>query len=103
MDPITIGIIAALAMLAVEVVVIAYLTYNFIVNWFRNRSPIKEQDKDNIAFTLKENLESGNFRLVQGVFNPSTEKLVDGRVIETKELDEKMSELHSENKLVVYN
>ena len=103
MDPITIGIIAALAMLAVEVVVIAYLTYNFIVNWFRNRSPIKEQDKDNIAFTLKENVASGNFRLVQGVFNPSTEKLVDGRVIETKELDEKMSELHSENKLVVYN
>jgi hypothetical protein len=102
MEPITITLIVAAAMMA-GVVVIAYLTYNFIVNWFRNRSAIQEQDKDNIAFTIKENLQSGNYTVVQGIFNRRTEELVDSQVIETKELDNKMSEIHSENKMVLYN
>jgi hypothetical protein len=102
MEPITITLIVAAAMMA-GVVVIAYLTYNFIVNWFRNRSAIQEQDKDNIAFTIKENLQSGNYKVVQGIFNRRTEELVDSQVIETKELDNKMSEIHSENKIVLYN
>jgi hypothetical protein len=104
MEPITITLIVAAAMMAgAAVVVIAYLTYNFIVNWFRNRSAIQEQDKDNIAFTIKENLQSGNYTVVQGIFNRRTEELVDSQVIETKELDNKMSEIHSENKMVLYN
>jgi hypothetical protein len=104
MEPITITLIVAAAMMAgAAVVVIAYLTYNFIVNWFRNRSAIQEQNKDNIAFTIKENLQSGNYTVVQGIFNRRTEELVDSQVIETKELDNKMSEIHSENKMVLYN
>lgn len=104
MDPITIGIImAAVLAISTAVVFIAYLTYNLIVNWFRNRFDIKEQDKDNIAFTIKENLESGNYKIVQGVFNTRTEEIVDSQVIETEELDNELDEIHSDLPLVVYN
>jgi hypothetical protein len=105
MDPITISIlVAATVFLAGAVVVfIAYLTYNFIVNWFRKRSAIKEEDKANIAFTIKETLDSGNYKLVQGIFNTSTEEIVDYQVIETEELDNDLDEIHSDNELALYN
>ncbi len=105
MDPITVSLlIAASVMLAgAAVVFIAYLTYNFIVNWFRNRSAIKEQDKDNIAFTIKEAMQSGNYKVIQGIFNTRTEEFVESQVIETKELDNDLNYLHSDTKLVLYD
>jgi hypothetical protein len=41
---------------------------------------IKAADKDNIAFTIKQRLENGDYKVVQGIFNKRTEDLMDGHV-----------------------
>ena len=94
-------IIAAAASIAVMVVVI--VTWAEIIDWFQSRNDIKEKDKENIAFTIKERLKSGDFKIVQGIFNKRTDDIVDGRAMQTKELDKELAKHHERNELVIYD
>jgi hypothetical protein len=93
-------ILAAAASLTVVVLAIVY--YQDIVKWFRTRNDIKEADKDNIAFTIKDLTENGDFKIVQGIFNKRTETVVDGQVIQAKDVDADLVATHGNKKLVVY-
>ena len=98
-----ISIISAVAV-GLSVVYIIRLGIKEVIKWFRNRSAIKQADKDNIAFTLQNKLASGKYKTVQGIFNTRNEVLVEGRVIESEEIDEEIENIHfdDDDDLVIY-
>ncbi|MEO0967417.1 MAG: hypothetical protein AAFX80_03520 [Cyanobacteria bacterium J06639_18] len=95
-------ILAITAFAVIGLATVAILNWNFIVNWFRERSTIKHSDKDNIAFTIQEKIKNQEFKTVQGIFNTRTNEVVDAQEINSKSVDEKIEKLHRDNELVIY-
>jgi len=105
--PIFIGAVAALSLKAIAaglaiLAVIAILTFQAIVSWFRARTDLKLQDKDNIAFSLQEKLKTGKYKTVHGIFNSQTEELLDYNSVESNDIDEELRDIHCGNEIVVY-
>jgi len=73
--PILLAVLAGIAFTAIVVVV--FLNWGRIVNWFRNRQSLKQADRDNIAFTLKDSLNNGKYSVIQGIFNQRTNEVLD--------------------------
>ena len=96
-------IIGALGALTVTGVVIATLFWHDIINWFRARNDLKQSDNANIAFTIQENLRTGNFRTIQGVFNKRTNDLKDSRVVESENIDYTVRNKHKNESMVLYD
>jgi len=96
-----IGIILAAAA-GLAVLVIALLGWDTIINWFRGHEELKESDKDNIAFTIQDHLANGNYTTVEGIFNKRTDEVLDGVKYESKDIDEKVAEVHRKEPLVIY-
>jgi hypothetical protein len=95
-------ILAALAGLGLAAAVIAYLKWDDILRWFRERENLKLKDKDAVAFTLQEALKNGRYKTVQGVFNTRTNKVVDARVVESKDVADELKEAHEDEQLAIY-
>lgn len=92
------AIVATLAVLAV----IALLTFQAIVSWFRARTDLKLQDKNNIAFSLQKKLQTGKYKTVYGIFNSQSEELLDHNVVESTDIDQELRGIHRGNEVVVY-
>jgi hypothetical protein len=84
------------------VVYLAIISVDAVINWFRNKSAIVQSDRDNIAFTIKENMENGRYAVYQGVFNRRTETLIDGHKLESDRIDEQVQSMHARQPMVVY-
>ena len=82
-------------------IVVALLEWQEIVNWFRNKSSLKQGDKDNIAVMIKTQLASGHVREIHGIFNTKTEEVLDGQQYEAKELDQDLQEVFGSEDVVV--
>lgn len=82
-------------------IVVALLEWQEIVNWFRNKSSLKQSDKDNIAVMIKTQLASGHVREIHGIFNTKTEEVLDGQQYEAKELDQDLQEVFGSEDVVV--
>ena len=97
-------IIAAVAGAALAVIVLKLLNWQKIKDWFmgffRNRNKIKSPNE--VAFTLKESLANGNCKVVQGIFNKSTDEVEDGVQYETEKIDNTLANFHRNDKVVVY-
>lgn len=78
---------------------IILLTIEEIINWF-NR--VTNKVPADVGFSVAEALSSGNYRVVQGVFNRSSNKITDGRRMDVKELDAVLKDYHASNKVVIY-
>jgi hypothetical protein len=91
MDPIT------LLFAGIVVVFLARITYQAIVNWFRSKHKIAEQDQDAVGVLIAERLddqqyktvegvfrnEHANTRLIQAVYNERTGQVHDARALES--------------------
>lgn len=103
MDPIISWmILAALTGAAAYVgVKIAELTWNFLVQWFQKyRNTII--NKEQLAFTLQEKLGSGQYKTVQGIFNPASQQVTDARNIESNQIDARVRDAHRNEPLVTW-
>ena len=98
-------IICAVAGLALSVIVIKLLGWQKIKDWFlsyfKNRNRIKAPEE--VAFTLKEALNDGNVKVVQGIFNKNTETVEDGVEYNAEKIDDQLSDYHKDNQVVVYD
>lgn len=97
---------------------IARITYNTIVNWFRARHKIAEEDHEAIGVLIAERLdnqqhktvegvfrrENANTRLVQAVYNERTGTVYQARALESDNApDAKVrAELEDGNGMVIY-
>jgi len=113
MDPITLSILACAA-----AVTLALITYKVIINWFRSKHEIAEQDHDAIGVLIAERMdnqqyktvegvfrrENASTRLVQAVYNERTGEVHAARALESKRAPdaETRRELEDGNGMVVY-
>ena len=88
--------------LATAAIAISFLSYQNIINWFQQRSQLLEEDRERIGVSLVEYLQNGNYKVVQGVVNPHTEEIIEQRVIETQNIEEKLMQVHDDNGLAVW-
>lgn len=90
------------AIVGVAMIHVILITLSILLDWFAVRKYVIVTDPDNIAFTVKDHLDSGNYRVVQGIFNKKTTTVKDKRVMEAEELDEDVKKMHEKDILVVY-
>jgi hypothetical protein len=105
MVPVLIGLGIAAAAAGLTVIVLKFLDFTKIRNWFRGKHELVEQDKANIIFTLQTCLANKNYGTVQGVFNTRTNELAGlkaGQRYEAKDVDPTLKGLHQNNTLVIY-
>jgi hypothetical protein len=92
-DPIS---LAVFAYIGVAAVVFVAVTLNELYSWFRNRGAIKAKNQEVVAFTLAQRINSKNYatvpgvfsgshrtQVVQGFYNPMTNKVIEGRVLKS--------------------
>jgi hypothetical protein len=94
--------IIAAACGALAIITMVVLNWKTIIDWFRGKRTLKESDKGNIAFTIKNAQETGNFEVVQGIFNTDSEEVLDGQKYKAKELEDKLEQVHKGKDLVIY-
>lgn len=99
-DPISIAIALKVVTLIIALLII---TYQLILDWFQENEELVDSDMDNIAVTVKELFATGNYAVVQGVFNTRTDRVVAGRKLQAKKVDNQVEALHRDKVLVVYN
>ena len=115
MDPITLAI---LAYTAFTIIIYVSITISTIVDWFHNRSALKEENKQLVAFTLADRLNgkqyaevSGVFgqsttpnRVIQGLYDKGSNKIVDARKVLGRKVDDDVVAQHQKGAgLVVYS
>lgn len=98
-------IITALASVAISVVVhFVLLHWREIVNWFQNWiNGHQSVDKDAVGFTVREAVTKGDYKLVQGVFNTSTGKVLDARRVGAENLDSETRQNCFEKKVTIFS
>ena len=92
---------ALAAMYLFSMVFYAYLTYLIVVEWFRDIASLANKP-NNIAATIKTELENGQAVVVQGVFNSKTGESVKARTIKYNQLDNQLRSIHSTTKVAIY-
>jgi len=94
-------IMEALKGFVAEVQLSDVYTFDDARYWFRERKDVKDSDDGIIAFTLFSERD-GSKTIVIGLFNKKTNEVLDGEMIRTKRIDEKLTAIHSGNELVIY-
>lgn len=95
------AILYALTQFIIEVIITLLLvSLAAIVDWFLGIS--NTIDEEDLAFTLKQDLNNGEFTIVQGLFDQSTGKVETARRINGKQLDPKLAQAHNRDRLVLY-
>jgi hypothetical protein len=83
------------------IAVIGVFAWEHMKSWFESRRALYESDRDNIAFSFQEKFRNNTFRTVLGIYNTRTNELVDAQAFASKSVDEKVRELHAQDKLVI--
>ena len=96
MDPLTLVIIWAIKSFIVggaaaavvgTVIYLAYLTISVVLQWFSQNDTLSTYNSNLVAATINKGLQNGKYTVVQGVFNKRTNSIVEGRTIETAQID----------------
>jgi hypothetical protein len=112
MDPITLVIIWAIKSLIIggavggvvgAVIYVAYLTLSTVLQWFSQNNTLSTYNSNLVAATINKGLKNGKYTVVQGVFNKRTNSIVEGRTIETTQLDSTLAQRHRAHDVVLYD
>ena len=93
----------SIAAFYIYVVSIVLLTIDFIADWFEEWHLENEVDYDDVGFAIKESLESGDVKVVQGVFNKNTGTVKGARRIEAEDVDRNTRIQLGKEKLTIFN
>jgi len=99
-----------LALAAAPVAIVATATIDFVKQWFQKRTALKGADRDRLAFSIKANLDAGNYAvqsgvfgaaghretIVQGFYDKKADRVVASRTICARKLAPELAELHQQ-------
>jgi len=89
-----------------SLIAIAFLYYEEIMDWFEENLDTLHSNKNNLAFTITDMLDNGNYKVIQGIYNTRNDEIIEGRGVEAEEIDEELLEVHEEyedeNGIVIY-
>lgn len=77
-------------------IAVAILSYDSIVDWFRERIGNSSTNKNRLAVTVFQKIEAGDFQVVQGVFNSETSEFESQRVVEANQVDRDFLAAHND-------
>lgn len=74
-----------------------------IINWFYEPQRIKiiNEYPDVKAVVVREKLESGDYRVINGLFNTKTNKFVDAVMYQAEELDERTKQAFRDKDMII--
>lgn len=103
MDPITLIILAAVAQLAIDVVIhLLHLAFAKLTEWFVDRQAQLAANPNALAVTVAENLRSGDFNIVQGIFDQQTRTFVGQRRVRAGSADQRVIQAHTGRPVTVW-
>ena len=82
---------------AIATVVFAVISYEAIVDWFREKLGNSNTNKNLLAVTVMQKLQAGSYEVVQGIFNASTEQYESQRVVKASQVDQDFLAAHDKN------
>ena len=106
MDPLTIliwtAVWAGVSCGIYATVYFANLTAQIIYEWFRKFAYLlvendrrSFENRDYVAFTVQKAMASGDYNVVEGIFDNKKQKIYDARVIQADSVDYKIKQAHS--------
>ncbi|GGL14658.1 hypothetical protein Sme01_18510 [Sphaerisporangium melleum] len=94
-------ILLGLAVIAYEAfVTFVVLVMAEILDWFLKFE--QELDDATLAFTVRQQLDNGEYTVYQGLFDAAGNEVRKARKISAKRLDERLRELHNRDELAIY-
>lgn len=91
-----------LLLAGVALTAVAVITFAAIVEWFQDRESLVLSDTANLAFTIKDRLDNGDYAIYQGVFNSNSTTLLDCRKLASSSVDASTEAVHKSQPLVIY-
>ena len=106
MDPLTIltwaAVWAGVSAGIYATVYFANLTAQIILSWFRNFAYLlvendrrSFENREYVAFTVQQAMASGDYNVVEGIFDNNNQKVYDARVIQAGSVDLRIKQAHS--------
>ncbi|WP_433228335.1 hypothetical protein [Actinomadura formosensis] len=94
-------ILLGLAAIAFDAIVaFVMLVMAEILDWFLKLE--QELDEKTLPFTVRGQLESGQYTVYQGLFDTTKDEVRKARKISARSLDARLRELHSRGDLAIY-
>lgn len=93
-------IIAAIAAVALAVIVLKFLGWTTILDWFKGRSKISDKEKGIIGATIRELKAKGKCSVVQVRYDEKNDVVLEGVRYKAEEI---CDELEDREELVIYN
>ncbi|MEU9890112.1 hypothetical protein [Sphaerisporangium sp. NPDC051011] len=94
-------ILLSLAVIVFEAIVtFVVLAMAEILDWFLKFE--QELDETTLPFTIRNQLENGEYTVYQGLFDATRNEVRKARKIGAKRLDDRLRELHSRDELAIY-
>lgn len=81
---------------------VACLSLESIVDWFRERLVGTNVDAERLGVTILRHMRDGNFKVIQGVFHATTKELIEGRVVAACRVDPQLLAAHDENGVALW-
>ena len=82
-------------------IVVAVLNIDSIVDWFREQLGHRHMS-NRLAVTVLQNLQQGDYKVVQGIFNASTGEYESQRLVEANQIDRNFLAAHNEQGIAVW-
>lgn len=96
-------ILGALGGLVGAAVVSVFILYQEqIVQWFQQRFRGRHKAPNEVAFSVKEELQNGDYAVIQGIFDQNTDQVEQAQEWSAQDLDHDLQRAHAREKLVVW-
>ena len=83
-------------------IVVAVLSIDSIVDWFREQLGHGHSNHNRLAVTVLQNLKHGDYKVVQGIFNSASGEYESQRVVEASQIDQQFLAAHNSDGIAVW-
>lgn len=97
--------LAAIAKIFFEALVANFtktITFQEVIKWFQEHQNLKLAKKDNLAFTLLNVNQNGQYVICQGIFNQHQGEIIAGEKIQGQKIDPELLAVHQGKLLAIY-
>lgn len=78
------------------------ITFQEVIKWFHDHKNLKLAKKDNLAFTLLNTTEDGQYAVCQGIFNQGKGEIIAGEKLQGQKIDPELLAVHQGKILAIY-
>ncbi len=83
------------------VISLLMLYWEDICVWFQARSHLVLGTPENVAFSLQQRINNGNYRSIYGVFDTWGNRVVESKAVISSQVDSRPAAIHRDDELVI--